>query len=146
MNRSMPGLLVHYQITSIESVMPSSHLILCCPLLFLPPIFPSIKFFSNESAVPIRWPKYWCEEPTHKTIWKVNCKFLLLICFKFCIYAPLLSLSRSEPTIIAYIFNGGNFIKLTTQIVHQIYFSLCISYLDEFRMQLDSPHLSLIIP
>ena len=45
---------------SIESVMPSSHLILCCPpLLLLPPIPPSIKVFSNESALRIRWPKYW---------------------------------------------------------------------------------------
>ena len=39
--------------------MPSNHLILCCPLLFLPSIFPSIKVFSNESALCIRWPKYW---------------------------------------------------------------------------------------
>ena len=44
---------------SIESVMPSSHLILCCPLLLLPPIPPSIRVFSNESALHIRWPKYW---------------------------------------------------------------------------------------
>ena len=44
---------------SIESVMPSSHLILCCPLLLLPSIFPSIRVFSNESALHIRWPKYW---------------------------------------------------------------------------------------
>ena len=44
---------------SIESVMPSSHLILCCPLLLLPPIAPSIRVFSNESALHIRWPKYW---------------------------------------------------------------------------------------
>ena len=44
---------------SIESMMPSSHLILCCPLLFLPSIFPSIKVFSNESALYIRWSKYW---------------------------------------------------------------------------------------
>ena len=43
---------------SIESVMPSSHLILCCPLLFLPPIPPSIRVFSNESTLPMRWPKY----------------------------------------------------------------------------------------
>ena len=39
--------------------MPSNHLILCCPLLLLPPIFPSIRVFSNESALCIRWPKYW---------------------------------------------------------------------------------------
>ena len=43
----------------IESVMPSNHLILCCPLLLLPSIFPSIRAFSNESALRIRWPKYW---------------------------------------------------------------------------------------
>ena len=44
---------------SIESVMPSNHLILCCPLLLLPSIFPDIRVFSNESALRIRWPKYW---------------------------------------------------------------------------------------
>ena len=44
---------------SIESVMPSNHLILCRPLLLLPSIIPSIKVFSNESALHIRWPKYW---------------------------------------------------------------------------------------
>ena len=44
---------------STESVMPSNHLILCCPLLLLPPIFPSIRVFSNESALTTRWPKYW---------------------------------------------------------------------------------------
>ena len=43
----------------IESVMPSSHLILCCPLLLLPPIPPSIRVFSNESTLRMRWPKYW---------------------------------------------------------------------------------------
>ena len=43
----------------IESVMPSNHLILCRPLLLPPSIFPSIRVFSNESALPIRWPKYW---------------------------------------------------------------------------------------
>ena len=46
------------KLISIESVMPSNHLILCCPLLFPPSIFPSIKVFSNESALHIRWPKY----------------------------------------------------------------------------------------
>ena len=64
MNRSMLGLPVHHQLpeslklTSIESVMPSSHLILCRPLL-LPPVPPSIRVFSNESALLMRWPKYW---------------------------------------------------------------------------------------
>ena len=47
------------RLMSIESVMPSSHLILCHPLLLLPPIPPSIKVFSNESTLHMRWPKYW---------------------------------------------------------------------------------------
>ena len=47
------------RLTSIESVMPFSHLILCCPLLLLPPIPPSIRVFSNESTLRMRWPKYW---------------------------------------------------------------------------------------
>ena len=47
------------KLTSIESVMPSSHLILCRPLLLLPPIPPSIRVFSNESSLRMRWPKYW---------------------------------------------------------------------------------------
>ena len=63
-NRSMPG----FPITNsqsppkpvfIELVKPSNHLILCCPLLLLPSIFPSIRVFSNESALHMRWPKYW---------------------------------------------------------------------------------------
>ena len=65
MNRSTPGLPVHHQLPeftqtqSIESVMPSSHLILCRPLLLLPPIPPIMKVFSNESTLHMRWPKYW---------------------------------------------------------------------------------------
>ena len=47
------------KLMSIESVMPFNHLILCCPLLLLPSIFPSIRVFSNESVLRIRWPKYW---------------------------------------------------------------------------------------
>ena len=62
---STPGLPIHHQLPefthlmSIESVMPSNHLILCCPILLLPSIFPSIRVFSNESVLRIRWPKYW---------------------------------------------------------------------------------------
>ena len=49
-----------FKLMSIESVMPSNHSILCRPLLLLPSIFPSIRVFSNESVLRIRWPKYWC--------------------------------------------------------------------------------------
>ena len=47
------------KLMSIQSVMPSNHLILCCPLLLLPSIFPSVRVFSNESVLGIRWPEYW---------------------------------------------------------------------------------------
>ena len=47
------------KLTSTESVMPSNHLILCCPLLLPPSIFPSIRVFSSELVLPLRWPKYW---------------------------------------------------------------------------------------
>ena len=47
------------KLMSVESMMPFKHLILCCPLLLLPEVFPSIRVFSNESALRIRWPKYW---------------------------------------------------------------------------------------
>ena len=65
MDCSTPGFLAHHQLPellklmSIESVMPSNHLILCHPLLLLPSVFPSIMVFSNESTLHIRWPKYW---------------------------------------------------------------------------------------
>ena len=64
MNRNMPGLPLHHQLPestqtkSIKLVMPSNHLILC-PLLLLPSVFPSIRVFFRESALHIRWPKYW---------------------------------------------------------------------------------------
>ena len=65
MDCSMPGfpVLTNSQsllkLISIESVMPSNHLILCCPLLLLPLVFPSIRVFTSESVLRIRWPNYW---------------------------------------------------------------------------------------
>ena len=65
MDCSTSGLPVHHQLPelsqlmSIASVMASNHLILCCPLLLLPSIFPNIRVFSNESVLHITWPKYW---------------------------------------------------------------------------------------
>ena len=65
MNCSTPGLPVHHQLPEFTQTHvhwvgdTSNHLILCCPLLFLPSIFSSIRVFSNESALCIRWPKYW---------------------------------------------------------------------------------------
>ena len=59
MDMSLGKLQSSLKLTFIESVMPSSHLILCCPLFLLPPIPPSIRAFSNESTLRMRWPKYW---------------------------------------------------------------------------------------
>ena len=65
MDCSTPGFPVHHQLLEptqtpvLASVMPSNHLILCRPLLVLPSVFPSIRVFSNESALHIKWPKYW---------------------------------------------------------------------------------------
>ena len=80
-NCSTPGFPVHHQLLellkfmSTESVMPFNHLILCHPLLLPPSVFPSIRIFSNESVLRIRWPDSntsatWCEELTHwKRLW-----------------------------------------------------------------------------
>ena len=64
MDCSTPGLIITnsrslLKLMSIESVMPSNHLILCHPFLLSPSIFPSIRVFSNESALRVKWPKYW---------------------------------------------------------------------------------------
>ena len=65
MDCSTPGITVLHcllefaQLRSVELIKPSNHLILCCPLLLLPSLFPNIRVFSSESALYIRWPKYW---------------------------------------------------------------------------------------
>ena len=71
------------KLISIESEMPSSHLILWCPLLFLPPIFPSIRVFSKDSALRIRWPKYWSFSfsisPSNEHLGLISFRFDLLV-------------------------------------------------------------------
>ena len=95
MDCSMPGFPILHRfpwsllkVTSSELVMPSNHLILCCPLLLLPSIFPSISVFSSESAFHIGWPKYWsfsfsisCKLKGFKTVqmWAGVCTLCWLI-------------------------------------------------------------------
>ena len=75
------------RLMSIELVMPSNHLILCCPLLLLPPIFLSIRVFSNESVLCIRWPNYWSfsfsispsNEYSGLISFRINCFDLLVV-------------------------------------------------------------------
>ena len=88
MDCSTPGLPVHHQLQeptqtmSIESVMPSNHLILCRPLLFPRSIFPSIRIFSNEPVLHIRWPKYWSFNfsisPSNEYSWLISLKMYWL--------------------------------------------------------------------
>ena len=82
MDCSMPGLLVHYQLLellklmSIELEMPSNHFTFCRHLLLLPSIFPSIRVFSDEAVLPIRWPKYWSFSfsirPSNGYLWLIS--------------------------------------------------------------------------
>ena len=73
------------KLMSIESVMPSNHLILCCPLLLLPSIFPSLRAFSNKSALHIRWPKCWSfsispsNEYSKLIFFRIDCFDLLVV-------------------------------------------------------------------
>ena len=102
MNHSTPGLLVHHQLPellklmSIELLMPSSHLILCHPLLLLPSIFPSIRVFSDESVLPITWQKYWSfsfsispsNEHSGLISFGIDCLEVCHCFHCFCIYLP----------------------------------------------------------
>ena len=75
------------KLMSTESVMPSNHLILCCPLFLVPSIFPSIRIFSSESAFHIRWPKYWSisfsispsNEYSGLISFRIDCSYLLVV-------------------------------------------------------------------
>ena len=95
MDCNMPDFPVHHQppnllkLMSIKSVMPSNHIILCCPLLLLPSIFPSIRVFSNESVFRIRWLKYHsfsfsfsispCNEYSGLISFRMDCLHLLVV-------------------------------------------------------------------
>ena len=76
------------KLMSAEWVMSSNHLVLCCPLLLLPSIFPSIRVFSNESTLCVRWPKYWhfsfsispCNEYSRLISFRIDCIDLLAVC------------------------------------------------------------------
>ena len=85
MNHSTPGLPVHHQLPELKLVTPSNHLILCHPLLLLPSICLSIRVFSNESALHIKWPKYWSfsispsNEYSGLIFLRIDCFYLLAI-------------------------------------------------------------------
>ena len=110
MDCSMSGLPVHHQLRSllklmsIKSVMPSRHLILCHPLVLLPSIFPSLRVFSKESSLCIRWPKYWS---LNFSISPSN-EYSGLISFRIDLFGLLAALSRflSKTTVQKHQFFG----------------------------------------
>ena len=102
------------KLMSIESVMPSNHLILCCTLL-LPSIFPSIRVFSSESALHIRWPKYWS--------------------FSFSV-----SLSKEHPALISFRMTG--WISLQSKGLPRVFFNATVQKHQFFGAQLSSVQLS----
>ena len=91
------------RLMSTESVMLSNHLILCLPFLLLPSIFPSIKVFSNESALLIRWPKYWsfCFSISPSRIVHIHFIPLFSGCISTLNWAQLLSLEKVNPPPLA---------------------------------------------
>ena len=100
------------RLTSIESVMPSSHLILCRPLLFLPSIPPSIRVFSNESTIHMRWPEYWS--------------------FSFSIIP-----SKEIPGLIS--FRRTGWISLQSKRLSRVFSSTTVQKHQFFSVQLSSP-------
>ena len=97
-------LLEFAPVLSIESVMPSNHLILCHPLLLLPSIFPSIRVFSNESALWIRWPKYWSFSISPSNEYSGLISFRIHWFDLLAVQAPLMPWIRLMVMHVLYIF------------------------------------------
>ena len=121
MDCSTPGLPVHHQLPellklmSIESVMPSNHLILCHPLLIPPSIFPSIRVFSNESALCIRWPKYW----TFSFNISRSSEYSGLISFKMD-WLDLLAVQRTLKSLLQYHSSKASILLCSTFFIVQL--------------------------
>ena len=143
MNHSTPGLSItnsgsSLKLMSIESVMPSSHLILCRPLLFLPPISPSIRVFSSESTLRIRWPKYWsfsfsispCNAHPGLISFRMDWLDLLAFCHEWKFNPPLFS--SSQPSALCCCTSGEG-VHLPCQVLHWI--GQKLSYCDESRQE-----------
>ena len=93
---------------SIESVMPSNHLILCHPLLLLPSIFPSIRVFSNESALRIRWPEYW----SFSFSISPSSGYSELICFRT-YWFDLLTVQRTLKSLLQHYNSKASILRLS---------------------------------
>ena len=135
MDCSTPGLPVHHnsqsllKLMSIELVMPSNHLILCLPLLLLPSIFPSIRVFSNESVLCIRWPKYYSFNfsisPSNECSGLISFRMDWLDLLR----VPLLN-SLQEPLPVGHLLPGGTLTDVRSHFpfihIFMYVFYLCI--------------------
>ena len=97
------------KLMSFESVMPSNHLILCCPLLFPPSIFPSVRVFSNDSVLPIRWPKYW----SFSFSISLSNEYSGLISFRMD-WLDLLALQGTLKSLLQHHSSKASFLQLST--------------------------------
>ena len=131
---------------SIASVMPSNHLILCCPLLLLPSIFPSIRVFSNESVLCIRWPKYWSFSisPSNKYIGLISFRidwFDLLS-----VQGTLKSLLQHQSLKVLILWHTAFFMVQLLTSVHDSWKNHSFDYMDllnRFYLSLETPiHIS----
>ena len=100
---------------SINSVMPSNHLILCCPLLLLPSIFPSIRVFSNELVFHIRWPKYWSFSFNIST----SCEYSGLISFRID-WLDLLAVQGTLKSLLQYHSSKASILQHSAFLIVQL--------------------------
>ena len=130
MDCSMPGLpsIINSQsllkLTSIESLMPSNYLILCCPLLFLPSIFPSISLFSNELVLHIRWSKCW----SFSFSISPSNEYSRLISFRM----DWMDLLAVQGTLVSHLQHHGS--KVSVLILYQPQFSAQLSLWSNFHI------------
>ena len=105
------------KLMSIESVMPSSHLILCHPLVLLPSIFPSIRVFSSESALRIRWPKFWSFSFNHQSFqWTLRTDLFRTDCL------DLLEVQRTLKSLLQHHISKASILR------HSAFFILQLSH------------------
>ena len=112
---SITSSLSSLKLTSIRSVMPSSHLILCHPLLLLPPMPPSVRVFSNESALSTRWPKYWSFSVSLSNEYSVLISFRIDWCDLLAVQGTLKSLLQLRSFKVSILWHSAFFM---VQLLH----------------------------
>ena len=129
MDCSMPGFSILHQFLEFTQTLPSNHFILCCPLL-LPSVFPSIRVLSNESALRIRWPKYWSISPSNE----YSDRFLLGCTGLISLQSKGHSRAFSNTTVHKYqFFNAQPFLLSTPTAIYDYWKNHSFDYTDLCR-------------